>query len=344
MRATLTLIALPLALALYPLALWAAPDTSTLSPHPAASPSPPDLSALPKARYVLQGVDCFGDLRGQTCEDLLALTGLVVGAPLQLGWSGGDAVSQIQRRGPYAQAVLSPVFYADGGAWLTIDVVSPEALRRRQLRPTPTSDLPLNTDLLDLYADFEAAWLKLFQQGAPTSRLQPNRASLAPYTNAFRQEVPHTRDALIQLLHQDRTPWRRRAAAALLAYDQPDAPRTTAALGRALRDTDPTVRSEAARALLPRLAHAQDLDLDAVLHMLHLPTHADRAAACDLLSELALDPAHQRQILTAGADVLLQMLQARRPQARGKALEVLQRASNRPDLGQDAPWQDLVGL
>jgi hypothetical protein len=321
------------------------PTLSAAERLPGAGGGEAGAGRLPQARYVLMGVDCFGELAPRSCQELQEIAGLEPGQALPFGWTGGDAAQQLQRSGPYASATLSPVFYPDGSAYVTIDVVAIDQAATSPLLTSPSRELALSLDLLDLYADFQQLWMDLFSRGAAVAHAVEDGhwsfrdARLRPYTSLFRQEVPRHRQHLIEVLRGDARPAHRQRAAGLLGFDQPDAS-TRAALSLAMRDGAQSVRSEAARALLPRASlpdptGALPAELDPALLMLSLPSSADRSNASALLAELALQPALRQRILAQSAPTLLQMLDARRPGARSQALEVLQRATGRRDIGPD---------
>lgn len=308
-----------------------------------------------RARYVLLGVDCFGQLGPRSCEDLRDVTGLEPGQTLEWGWTGGDTVERLQRSGPYASVTLSPVFYPNGGAYVTIDVVSAQQKQRRQLRAAPGGEVALPVNLLELYGEFTHTWMELFAAGVAVQpsvkegRWEFDHEALRPYADLFRREVPRHRDTLIQILDQDHRHWRRQGAAGLLGFDR-SSQQTRTALSAAMLDPHGPVRSEAARALQPHVqaTHhdgAAPMELLPTLAMLRLPSSADRANACALLARLAQRPTLRASILEHGAPTLLQMLAARRPGARGQALEVLQHATGRRDIGPDAErWRTFLQI
>jgi hypothetical protein len=224
-----------------------------------------------------------------------------------------------------------------------------------RLRQPPTEAVSLPVNLLELYGDFTHTWMDLFASGVAVQpslkegQWEFDHEALRPYVRLFQREVPRHRQALIQILTRDSLHWRRQGAAGLLGFDQ-NSEQTRTALSAAMLDVHGPVRSEAARALQPHVQStspdgSEALELLPTLHMLRLPSSADRDNACALLLRLAQRPSLRARILDHGAPTLLQMLAARRPGARGKALEVLQRATGRRDIGPDARrWRAFLQI
>ncbi len=297
----------------------------------------PEPRVLEKAEYVLLGIDCFGGLGEQTCGDLSKLAGLDPGQKLRFGWYDQQAARLIQKRGSYAKVNLSPVFFPDGSAYVTIDIVSQRAARQTTTRTTPQNHIPIPSNILETYVEFSHVWADLFHKGVSVRKTSDkgyweyHHDGLAPYVSLFRNEGPRYRQGLIQVLREDGAMWKRHAAAGLLGFDASN-PLTANALTFALSDPSSNVRSEAARALLPRAqrdAHQGTTLLDAgsILQMLSLPTPADRSGASALLAELAQIPALRKNIRGQAWPTLLQMLAATRPGARAHAIEILERTT-----------------
>ncbi len=309
-----------------------------------------DLAPLPdprrRSRFVLLGVDCFGLGPGERCAELQEAAGLELGQAMTPGWSGRGAARQLQLARGYAFVGLSPVFTLDGAAWLTIDVVRPDARERLVLNPSPSGSVRLRSNLLELYGSFANLQLEVAHAGGEVGMRpgadgtwQVEEPRLAPFTALFRAEAPSHREELIQVLTADREPSRRRAAAGLLGYDSASAA-SADALGVALLDPDLYVRAEAARALVPRLHTAQratdaPVDVEVVCRLLELPSAADRSAAASLLAELARLPELRPRILERAMPVLLQMLESPRESVAALAEEVLRRVTGL-ELGRDA--------
>ncbi len=305
-----------------------------------------------RAEYVLMGVDCFGAEEG-ACDLFSRLAGLDEGQRLKLGWTGDGAAGRIQQSGAFALVNLSPVFYPDGSAYVTIDVVPSLQRERLKLRPAPDLDVTINSNLLEIHDKFNAAWMSLFAQGVDVSSTSRagywhySHDTLVPFVKLFRAEVPGQRQELIQVMLYDAHPERRQAAASLLGFDREDA-LSAEALTWALLDPAPVVRSAAARALLPKVRHAVGRHDDTppisavpVIHMLSLPSTSDRSGASALLADLALLPSLRGQILSATFPILLQMIEATAPGSRGSAVEVLQAATGLSYGAEPERWKQV---
>lgn len=334
-----------------------AADQLDQDPAPSADPAPiarRDAPSRLTSRYVLMGVDCFGDA---TAEDSLCLrvtdaADLTLGQALPFGWTGNKLADTLRRSNKLAYISISPTFYPDGTAYITLDVV-PMGARDRLNLPAPdrravTDDPPL----LGLYAEYSNHWLGLLRRGhAPAPRLDDgfwdyDEASLQAYAALFRAKVPALRDTLIAIATEERDATYRRAAAGLLGFDTDDR-RAAQALGPLLLDPNSNVRNEAARSLLPKLRRASStgeplIDPAFALRMLDLPSPADRTNAARLLAELARIPELRRDILNAAFPTLSQMLTASRPNTSDYALDVLQAATGL-DHGKDVErWRVAI--
>ncbi|MEO1270438.1 MAG: hypothetical protein AAFX99_20315, partial [Myxococcota bacterium] len=175
---------------------------------------------------------------------------------------------------------------------------------------------------------------------------QSERDELAPYITLFRQQVPLHRQELIAVATREKDPTWRRAASGLLGFDTDDAI-ASRVLAAALLDPNPQVRSEAARALVPKLRKARDtgealIAIDSVMRLLQLPSTADRTAALSVLNELVHIPALRKPILDQAFPILAQMLQASRPKASQSALQILESATGL-NYGRDTRrWKQAI--
>ncbi|MBH25039.1 MAG: hypothetical protein CMH57_11395 [Myxococcales bacterium] len=309
-------------------------DDITPTDHHNATPS---RVVVRKARYVLMGVDCFGAQDGEACQRLTARSSLDVGDSLPLGWRGEGLVERLRRSGNYAYVGISPVFYTDGTAYVTIDVVEQDDHTRLKLLDPPNQTLSFSTNLLELYGEYSNITVDLMQRGvAPKTTpeegfWQSDHDQLAPYIALFREQVPLHRQELIAIATQEKDPTWRRAASGLLGFDTDDA-LASRVLAAALLDPNHQVRSEAAHALVPKLRKARDtgealIDTGSVLRMLQLPSTADRASAISVINELVHIPSLRKPILDEAFPVLEQMLQASRPKASQSAIQVLESAT-----------------
>ncbi len=305
-----------------------------------------------KASYTLLGVDCFGETPEGSCERFREMAGLKERQRLPMGWTGNGAADRIRRSGPYAQVSLSPVFYPDGSAYVTIDVVTQTQQDMLRLRPAPVEDVAMGSNLLDIYAQFTQRWFALFSKGIKVNS-QPRagywdypHARLQPFVELFRQEVPGQRLELQQVLLFDSNPHKRQAAANLLGFDKDDVA-VVEALSLAMLDPEPTVRSAAARAIQPKIQRllakgaVEAIPTQHALHMLHLPSTSDRSGASALLAEMIQVPELRQPILNTAFPILVQMVAATAPGNQGKAVEVLEGATGLK-YGRDARrWKEL---
>jgi len=305
-----------------------------------------------KARYVLMGVDCFGVEDGEACERLTAKTSLGVGDSIPLGWRGEGLVDRLRRSGNYAYVGLSPVFYTDGTAYLTIDVVEQADRNRLKLLDPPNQTLSFSTNLLELYGEYSNITVNLIQQGAKPQTTpeegfwHSDHDQLMPYIALFREQVPLHREELIAIATQEKDPTWRRAASGLLGFDTNDA-LASRVLAAALLDPDHQVRSEAAHALVPKLRQARDtgealIDINSVLRMLQLPSTADRASAIAVISELVHIPSLRKPLLDEAFPVLEQMLHASRPKATQSAIDVLESATGLSYGRDSSRWKRAI--
>lgn len=300
----------------------------------AADHHPDDMSPAPsrRAEYVLLGVDCFG-AEDAACQRYATMAGLQEGRKLPLGWTGDGVAAQIQRVGQYAMVALSPSFYPDGSAYVTIDLVTQGQRQTRRTRPAPTEHITTRSNLLQVYADFSGIWFDLFSKGVRVNT-QPQHGAwdyhherLRPYTRLFRSEVPRHRRELIQVMLHDAHAHRRAAAASLLGFDHDDTA-VGEALAFALLDAESNVRAAAGRALVPKLRRAVQrgdalIATQPVFTMLAQPSTADRVGATALLVELAKLPGVRADIRRHAGPTLRRMATAHSPSARGLARELL---------------------
>ena len=315
-----------------------------------SSPRDGDTSGTSRADYVLLGVDCFGAVE-KDCQALARIAGLKRGQTLPMGWTGGDAVNRIQLSGPYVFVAMSPVFYPDGSVFIAIDLVTRQQRDRLALRREPSSELELTSNLFVVYEKFTGAWMRLFSKGIEVrSQMQSGHwgyehRDLLPYVRLFRSAAPAQRPELMRVLLHDADPGRRTAAAAILGYDEPNQD-VDRALELALVDPVPSVRSAAARALLPRVRLAREkdaaiIDPAMVIRMLSLPSTSDRSGASALLAELAKVPKLRRPILDGAFELLLQMVAASSPGSRGASIEVLEAATGLSFGSDVSRWRRL---
>lgn len=305
------------------------PPQALAEPAADAGDSGVQLVAMSRARYVLLGIDCFGPMGESTCEELESAAGLEIGQSIPMGWTGSGAAGRIRAKGGWDHVSLSPVFYPDGSAWLSIDVRNGDTLTR----PAPTGRVTLRSNLVQVYRAFHGAYADLSRQGIRVPREAHDGAwtylhgTLTPYVSLFQSEVPSYRKSLTRMLLTDGRPGHRIAAAGLLGFDL-EHPETVQALSSALLDPNPHVRTGAATALLPKVREAtlrgeNLLQVETVIQMLMLPTHSDRTGASALLLEMARLPHVRRDIRREGRPILEQMAAGSNPATRDAAQKLL---------------------
>lgn len=350
------------------LCLWATPVLGQPRQHPVSGAHPEprwgpasdsvqlvtDTSADRRFRseHVVMGIDCYGLDPAVSCERLGATIGLRRGQKKSVGWSNKSAIERLRTVNGYALINVSPIFSPDGSAYVNIDVVEPEERDRLEVRDSPDQQIAVHSNLLELYAAFDREWMGLFSKGiAPVATTSLGfwtyrQPALAAFVELFRREVPKYRDELVAVAMHDEEPTRRRAAAGLLSYAAIDET-TNNALSLAMLDPDASVRSAAARALVPRVRHASSqghtlVPVGPVLQMLGLPSASDRSRAATLLVEMAKVPELRQPILSGGLPVLLQMLAASWPTASRQAAAVLEEATGLT-YGTDVDrWSDAL--
>lgn len=280
---------------------------------------------------VIKGIDVVG-LPASQAGELLRLLGLAEG--MQVPYSRlKEAVvlpaeSRLEGTGRFRDFSVRPTTFIggdeDGGTYLTITVI--ERSSRFPAKTAPQGQLQLPASVQRFFAERVRA-------------LGAFRDTLLPSDQDRLEALSETHlDALMAALQEAFSPLVRSRAAQAIAF-HPDAPRARKLLEDALRDPDPLVRRDVARALMPlidRQIGREKIPLEPYLSLIRFPEPADRMNGAAMLLKLARLPEHRLPILREAGSALLGMARMKHPGERTLALEALQALSQAPS---PQPWE-----
>lgn len=337
---------------------------------PAAAPAAPTApaTAAPSTPAgplsTLAGVDVFGSKHVANAE-ILATARFEIGGKVafqspQFDSAIDAATRRLTDRYHFAFVKVSPISYFGesseaGKVFITIDVVDADDAGRLTFAPAPAKVTADPVGLVAAWLEYEKVVWSLIQSGAhkPPFTCKGgmhcgfgfNHPDLEAREDVFIDKVPGHVAELVTVLHDDRDPDRRAAAAFLLAYGT-DRTQIIDALVPSIDDPSGPVRNNVLRVLvmIQQRADTVVVPLPAVMRAMRFPTTTDRNKAAYALVEIAKRAGadDRARILRDLGDVLVAMAAMQQPNNRDPAVEILKTISGE-DHGTDAAaWRAWI--
>lgn len=171
-----------------------------------------------------------------------------------------------------------------------------------------------------------------------------NHPELKRYEMFFEEKVPKNKEALINILREDKDPSHRSSANYLLARVKDDAERVTLLLP-SLHDPDSNVRNTIMRVLIRVLEKKSgvEIPIENIIEALNFPETTDRNKSAVILDYLADNPKYREIIINKAGTVLLQMLKLSQPNNHYFAYSILKKVSNKEFGEQDyKAWEEWL--
>lgn len=220
-------------------------------------------------------------------------------------------------------------------AYITVDLVdASDAGERAPFRPAPTGTVPDPAGLLAVWKRYSELGERLRREGA-IDRDRPDCRSyycvwgsatpeLARLEEELAEGAPREKEALYEVLENDRDTSKRAAAVYVLAYTRDGNEVANVALN-ALKDSAVEVRSAGLRVLGDIALYHRDvpIDLERLLPALDYPFASERSLAMGALFGLVDNPNYEPVLRTRAAPRLLELLKQQQPSIHDVAYTLL---------------------
>lgn len=265
-----------------------------------------------------------------------------------------DMLHWLNRQGDFAVMETSVITYPDkNGIFFSVDVVEKgDEKRLSYFNPAPTKALPDPDKLIATWRTYEAIGFHMVQDlhrfPKPVTHCPAfhcvwgfEAPEFKKYEPIFTRLVPKHKEELITILHKDKHPENRAAAAYLLAHiHNPDV--LIQALLPAIRDNSSVVRNSVLRVLgeLFLRYEPKAFPIDELVMALDFPINTDRNKAVFTLDSLSKYKSFQGTIRQKAGVQLVKLLQSKQPNIHNFAYAILNRLSDKHyPASDDKHWQ-----
>jgi RNAse (barnase) inhibitor barstar len=208
---------------------------------------------------------------------------------------------------------VGAVRYADGNAYLLIDVVEHGEEDRLTFRDTPTGSFDLPEDVVRAHAELQVLWDQLFEEGKPPAEivtedyLDFRHDRMQQLAAKIRRVAGEHRELLVAALREDARSSVRADAASLLNWaGHPE--QSIREVYSLVNDPDGTTRNNLTRFMLHFLDRVEAPEtrqaiIEAMAWQLRRPSHADRNKSLYALLRLVeKNPADLTAVMAAAGD------------------------------------------